>query len=127
MLNEINESYEDYLKSIYIISKKNRGGWVSNSEISNFLQVKPSSVTDMLHKLSENGLINWKPRNRIRLTETGKEIAKNIFKRYNLLKEFFTNVLKIKDTYKLEDLCCKIEHHITSEVTNALENFGVLD
>lgn len=127
MLNEINESYEDYLKSIYIISKKNRGGWVSNSEISNFLQIKPSSVTDMLRKLSENGLINWKPRNRIRMTETGKEIAKNIFKRYNLLKEFFTNVLKIKDTCNLEDLCCKIEHHITSEVTNALENFGLLD
>jgi len=127
VLNEINESYEDYLKTIYIISKRNRGGWVSNSEISNSLQVKPPSVTDMLHKLSENALINWKPRNSIRLTETGKEIAKNIFKRYNLLKEFFTNVLKIKDTCKLEDLCCKIEHHISSEVTNALENFGVLN
>ena len=127
MLNEINESYEDYLKSIYIISKKNRGGWVSNSEISNLLQVKPSSVTDMLHKLSENGLINWKPRNSIRLTEIGKEVAKNIFKRYNLLKDFFTNVLKLNDNCKLEDLCCKIEHHITTEVTNALENFGVSD
>ena len=126
MLNEINESYEDYLKTIYIISKKKRGGWVSNSEISNFLHVKPSSVTDMLHKLSENGLIKWKPRNSIRLTEKGKEVAKNIFKRYNLLKEFFTNVLKLKDTCKLEDLCCKIEHHITSEVTNALENFEII-
>ncbi|MFX1409797.1 MAG: metal-dependent transcriptional regulator [Promethearchaeota archaeon] len=127
MLNKINESYEDYLKAIYIISKKNRGGWVSNSEISNLLQVKPSSVTDMLHKLREKDLINWKPRNSIRLTVIGKEIAKNIFKRYNLLKEFFTNVLKLKENSKLEDLCCKIEHHVTSEVTTALENFGVLD
>lgn len=127
MLNEINESYEDYLKTIYIISKRNRGGWVSNSEISNFLQVKPSSVTDMLHKLSENGLIKWKPRYSIRLTEEGKKIAKNIFKRYNLLMDFFTNVLKLNDTCNLEDLCCKIEHHITTEVTNALENFEVLD
>ncbi|MFX1314822.1 MAG: metal-dependent transcriptional regulator [Promethearchaeota archaeon] len=127
MLNEINESYEDYLKAIYIISKKNRGGWVSNSEISNLLQVKPSSVTDMLYKLREIDLINWKPRNRIRLTETGKKVAKNIFKRYNLLKEFFINVLKLKDNGKLENLCCKIEHHITSEVTNALENFVVSD
>ncbi len=126
MLNEINESYEDYLKTIYIISKRNRGGWVSNSEISNFLQVKPPSVTDMLHKLSENGLINWKPRNSIRLTETGKKIAKDIFKRYNLIKKFFINVLKLKDTCKLEDLCCKIEHHITSEVSNALENFEII-
>ena len=127
MLNKINESYEDYLKAIYIISKKNRGGWVSNSEISNLLHVKPSSVTDMLHKLREKDLINWKPRNSIRLTVIGKEIAKNIFKRYNLLKEFFTNVLKLKENSKLEDLCCKIEHHVTSEVTTALENFGVLD
>ena len=50
----MNETYEDYLKAIYIISKSNKGGWVSNSEIASFLNVKPSSVTDMLYKLNQN-------------------------------------------------------------------------
>ena len=107
----MNETYEDYLKAIYRISKRNKGGWVSNSEISSFLKVKPSSVTDMLYKLNENKLIKWSPR---------KSIRKN-----NELKKFFKNVLKIKDDLKVKELCCKIEHHITSEVINALENFNL--
>lgn len=48
---EIHQSYEDYLKAIYLISKKKKGGWVNNSEISEFLGVKPSSVTGMLYSL----------------------------------------------------------------------------
>jgi Mn-dependent DtxR family transcriptional regulator len=55
------ETYEDYLKSIYIISKSNKCGWVSNSEIADFMNVKPSSVTYMLHNLKELELIDWNP------------------------------------------------------------------
>ena len=39
MLEEIKESYEDYLKAILKISKRKKGGWVSNSEIAEFLMV----------------------------------------------------------------------------------------
>ena len=73
---QINETYEDYLKAIYTISKTHRGGWVSNSEISNFLKVRPSSVSSMLYKLKENNYIYWYPRKSVRLTEKGKEILK---------------------------------------------------
>ena len=38
-MHEISESNEDYLKAIYLISKKNKGGWVSNREISFLLNV----------------------------------------------------------------------------------------
>jgi Mn-dependent DtxR family transcriptional regulator len=121
----MNETYEDYLKGIYKISKRNKGGWVSNSEISSFLNVKPSSVTDMLYKLNENNLIKWSPRKSIRMTLKGKTIAQNILRKNNELKKFFKNVLKIKDDLKVKELCCKIEHHITSEIIAALENFNL--
>jgi len=54
-MKKIHESYEDYLKAIFLISKRNKGGWVSNSEISHFLDIKPPSVTSMLYKLKKNG------------------------------------------------------------------------
>ena len=119
---EIQESYEDYLKAIYLISKGNKGGWTSNSEIANFLNVKPSSVTNMLYKLKENGLISWKPRKSLRLTKNGKGIALNILKNYNCLHSFFANVLKLKNRSIVDKLSCEIEHHLNPEVTNALEN-----
>jgi len=125
MYKEYQESHEDYLKAIYLISKKNKGGWVSNSEISAFLKVKPPSVTDMLYKLKSKGFINWQPRKSIRLTNKGKKIAKSIVRKNKELKKFFKNVLNLKDDLMLEELCCKIEHHIPPEVRVALESLNL--
>ncbi|MFX0155870.1 MAG: metal-dependent transcriptional regulator [Candidatus Hodarchaeota archaeon] len=121
-MSEISESYEDYLKAIYLISQGNKGGWTSNSEISNYLSVRPSSVTNMLHKLKRNDLIAWKPRKSLRLNKKGKEIALSIIKNYNCLYNFFLNVLKLQNKKIIHKLSCEIEHHINSDISNALEN-----
>ena len=73
-MSQIKDTYENYLKAIYMVSKRNRGGWVSNSEISNFLKVKPASVSNMLYKLKENDYIQWYPRKSVRLTAKGKKM-----------------------------------------------------
>jgi len=121
-MSKIHESYEDYLKAIYSISKGKKGGWTTNSEVSNFLNVKPSSVTNMLYNLKENELITWNPRKSIRLTKKGKELAFNIIKNYNCLIKFFLHVLKLKNKSLAQKLSCEIEHHITPEVSDAIEN-----
>jgi DtxR family Mn-dependent transcriptional regulator len=121
-MEKIHESYEDYLKAIFLISKRNKGGWVSNSEISNYLNIKPSSVTNMLYNLAKNEYIEWKPRKAIRITKKGKNIARTTIKKYNSLKKFFSNILKVKNDALIEKLSCEIEHHINPEISNALEN-----
>ncbi|MFW9898921.1 MAG: metal-dependent transcriptional regulator [Candidatus Thorarchaeota archaeon] len=121
-MKSLNKSYEDYIKAIYLISKENKGGWASNSKISNLLKVKPSSVTNMLYKLKANDLIDWKPKKSLRLTKKGKKIALSIINNYNRLFDFFIHVLKLKDKNQVQNLCCKIEHYITPEISDALEN-----
>lgn len=121
-MTEIQERYEDYLKAIYLISKGRKGGWASNSEISNFLNVKPPSVTNMLYKLKEYGLISWTPRRSLRLTPKGKNIALKVIRNYNCLFEFFAHVLKLDNKNLIHKLSCEIEHHVNSELSNALEN-----
>jgi DtxR family Mn-dependent transcriptional regulator len=120
--NLFHESYEDYLKTIYKISKTHRGGWVSNSEISRFLRVKPSSVTSMLYHLRERELIDWKPRGSVRLTSKGKKVAQHTLKNYQILYDFFFHFLKLKNKELVQDISCKIEHHLPEEVTAALQN-----
>jgi DtxR family Mn-dependent transcriptional regulator len=122
MFENMNKSYENYLKAIYHISKQKKGGWVSNSEISDFLKIKPSSVTNMLYKLKELKLIAWEPRKSLRLTSRGKLIAQQTIENYNCLRKFFINILNLKDDSRLKQMCCEIEHHITPEVTEALNN-----
>ena len=72
LISEIPESYQRYLDEIYTISRKKKGGWITNKEISESLNVKPASVSGMLHNLKEKGLINWAERKSIRLTEKGR-------------------------------------------------------
>jgi DtxR family Mn-dependent transcriptional regulator len=122
-LSDIPESYQRYLDEIYSISHKKRGGWVSNKELSESLNVKPASVTGMLDKLNRAGLIFWKPRKSIRLTEEGKRIAMQLNETHKLLREFFENVLKINNTDLVEKISCEIEHHISKDVKNSLSEF----
>lgn len=120
--DNVPESYEDYLKAIYLISKSKKGGWVSNSDICEFLKIKPSSVTDMLYKLRANNYIIWKPRSKIRLTEKGKKIAAQIIEGFKYLKIFLTEVLNLKNNTNLDQFCCKVEHLLTPQILNGLKN-----
>ena len=118
----LNESQEDYLKAIYLISRHKKGGWVSNSEISDYLDIKPASVSGMLHKLKEKGFIIWKPRSSIRLTKNGKSVVTQVIKNYKKLNDFFISILKLDDKDLIDTLCCGIEHHITPEVRKSINN-----
>jgi len=122
-ISEIPESYQRYLDEIYSISRKKKGGWVTNKEIAESLKIEPPSVSGMLEKLKKKGLIKWEPRKSIRLTEKGKKIARQLDETHSLLYQFFAKVLKIEDKEVIENLSCEIEHHITHDVKNSLEEF----
>ncbi|MFW9999214.1 MAG: metal-dependent transcriptional regulator [Candidatus Hodarchaeota archaeon] len=122
-ISDIPESYQRYLDEIHNISKKKKGGWVTNKEIAENLHVEPASVTGMLEKLKSKGLIKWEPRKSIRLTEEGKRIAIQLNEIHTLLYQFFSKVLEIEDQEVIENLSCEIEHHITRDVKNSLEEF----
>ena len=118
------ESHEDYLKAIYLIAKSHRGGWVSNREISEFMKIKPPSVSKMLYKLKKNELIDWQPRKPIRLTREGKKLAQDTVENYYRLFDFFKNILKINDKAVVQEICCKMEHLMTPEVYSALDDLN---
>ncbi len=122
-ISDIPESYQRYLDEIHTISIRKKGGWVTNKEIAENLHVEPASVSGMLEKLKNKGLIKWEPRKAIRLTEEGKIIAKQLSEIHNLLYQFFARVLKIEDQEVIENLSCEIEHHITRDVKTSLEQF----
>lgn len=122
-ISEIPESYQRYIDVIYEISKNKRGGWVSNKEIAENLNVEPASVSGMLEKLRKTGLIKWEPRRAIRLTDRGKFYAEQLNEIHTLLRIFFSKALKIEDESVVEQVTCQIEHHITPKVKKSLEKF----
>ena len=122
-LSEIPESYQRYIDVIYSISKKKSGGWVTNKEIAESLQIEPASVSGMLEKLKKRDLIKWEPRKSIRLTDKGKMYARQLEEIETVLQTFFKEVLKIDDEELVEKISCEIEHHITRDVKESFKAF----
>ncbi len=119
------EAYQEYLEMILRLEREKTQGtaggdaaWITNTEIANSLHFKPPSVTEMLDKLSQKGLIEWQKRHGVRLTDAGRELAIRILDAHFLLEDFFTVVLGLNESDDVDlkhRLACALEHHLISE------------
>jgi DtxR family Mn-dependent transcriptional regulator len=114
---ELSSSLEDYLEVLYHIIKEKQAARAK--DIVNKMKVTAASVTGALRLLSEKGLINYAPYDLITFTDSGKNFAREIVRRHEVLKEFLTKVLSV-DEAEADDAACKMEHSISK---NILEKF----
>lgn len=115
----LTKALEDYLKVIYIIQVMKKKRVVRVRDIALFMHVKMSSVTSALKKLSELGLINYSKRNYIELTDKGKELASQLYKKWEVIYLFLKDILKVKEETARRD-ACRIEHVISEETYDAI-------
>jgi len=87
------ESVEEYLEAIYKINEEGRPA--KNSELTKNLKVSPPSVTQMVQKLSDEGLVVYEPYKGIYLTGKGASLAQKVVRRHRLLEVFLHDVLKL--------------------------------
>ena len=83
MMMNVNESAENYLETILVLS--NAHPVVRSVDIAAELGFKKSSVSVAMKKLRENNHILVSPEGYITLTASGKEIADRIYERHTLL------------------------------------------
>lgn len=87
----LTRSVEDYLKAIYHLS--NQGGFASTSDIAGMLDVAPPSVSGMVKRLSETGLIEHVPYRGVQLTAQGRRAALKMIRRHRVLELYLTQQL----------------------------------
>ena len=73
----------------------------------------------MLKKLKESGYITINDESHIYLTEKGLEVARKIYTRHKILKDFLIS-LGVSET-TAEDDACKIEHDLSDETIEAIK------
>ena len=112
---------ENYLKAIFKLSQKTTDG-VSTNAIAEALETKASSVTDMVKKLSEKKLINYKKYQGVNLTKTGKDIAVSIIRNHRLWEVFLVEKLNFKWD-EVHDLAEDLEHINSKKLTDQLDAF----
>ena len=112
-----NESAENYLETIYILSKKLPV--VRSVDIATELNFKKPSVSVAMKHLREKELIVVSDAGFITLTDEGLAQAEAIYERHTILTKMFT-MLGVSDETAAEDACL-IEHVLSDESFEAIK------
>ena len=92
----ITEAVENYLETILILSKKQPD--VHAIDICSYLGYSRPTVSIILKKMKDEGLITVDNDNHIRLTDSGLEVAERIYDRHEILSAFFEYLGVDRDT-----------------------------
>ena len=113
----VNESAEDYLETILILSKQLPV--VRSVDIANEMGFKKSSVSVAMKNLREKKHITVDTSGFITLTPSGKEIAEMIYERHRMISSWLIR-LGVPENIALAD-ACKMEHVISKESFEAIK------
>ena len=82
---------EDYLKAIYELELV--GAPASTNDIADRLAISPASVSGMVRRLADQGLVTHEPYRGVRLTADGRRAALRTLRRHRILECYLTEVL----------------------------------
>jgi DtxR family Mn-dependent transcriptional regulator len=112
---------ENYLKTIFHLSEKSDAPVATNS-ISEVMGNKAASVTDILRKLAEKGLINYVKYQGVSLTKKGRETAIAIIRKHRLWEVFLVEKLAFKWD-EVHEIAEELEHIKAPELVDRLDEF----
>lgn len=117
----LSQAEENYIKAIFHLSATEENG-VSTNAIAQRMDTKASSVTDMIKKLHEKELIDYKKYQGVYLTESGIYTAKMIIRRHRLWEVFL--VEKLQFTWdEVHDVAEELEHIKSEKLINKLDAY----
>jgi DtxR family transcriptional regulator, iron-dependent repressor len=84
---------QEYLESLYWLNEA--GIERTPINLSRAMKVSPPSVTEMVNRLSKEGLVSRGPGKRIALTDHGEEVAEHVVRRHRMVEAFLVKVMGV--------------------------------
>lgn len=109
----LTRSVEDYLKAIYRLSAQ--GGFATTSDIAAILSLSAPSVSGMVKRLSEMGLIEHVPYRGVQLTSQGRRAALKMIRRHRVLELYLTRNLSY-DWDSVHNEAERLEHAVSDDL-----------
>jgi DtxR family Mn-dependent transcriptional regulator len=117
LTESLTRSVEDYLKAIYRLSPEGRPA--STSEIAHLLELSAPSVSAMVKRLSEQGLLEHAPYKGVQLTEEGRRAALRMVRRHRLIEAYLVEFLGFSwDTVHQE--AERLEHAVSDTLVERM-------
>lgn len=114
-------SEENYLKAIYHLQQKTPQGANTNA-LAQRMETQPSSVTDMLKKLNDKKLVNYRKYQGAKLSKTGEETAIKVIRRHRLWEVFLVEKLNFAWD-EVHEIAEQLEHIRSHKLTAELDRF----
>jgi len=109
---------EDYLEAILNIAEKK--GYAKVKDIALALDVKPSSVVEMVKRLNDRGFLDYRKYDGVTLTPKGEEIGRAVWGRHTTIRAFL-EIIKVPQEIADKDACI-IEHELEAKTIQQIKN-----
>ncbi len=118
-MSSTSHSEENYLKAIFHLGSEGTQE-VSTNAIARDIKTQPSSVTDMMQRLSEKGLVNYRKYKGVSLTDLGRDTALSIIRKHRLWEVFLVEKLNFSWD-EVHDVAEQLEHIKSEKLVNLLD------
>lgn len=116
--SQLTASMEDYIEMIFRLSAAN--GFTRISELSQSLNIQPSSATRMVQRLAELGFVKYEKYGFLMLSENGRQKGASLMQRHAILEKFM-RIVGLKDSEVLTETE-KIEHMLSGDAAACFES-----
>jgi DtxR family Mn-dependent transcriptional regulator len=113
---------ENYLKAVYKLAEAAPGSDVSTNSIAEVLQTKPASVTDMLRRLGDKGLLHYQRYRGVSLTPEGRQLALLTIRKHRLWEVFLVQKLGF-NWDEVHEVAEQMEHIDSPLLVRRLDEF----
>lgn len=111
---------EDYLKQLYLLQQQTDSRLVPMGKLAEAVQVAPGTATAMIKTLSNSALVDYEPRDGVRLTASGEQLALHVLRRHRLVELFLVEVMGL-DWSQVHDEAEQLEHAISDTVLEQID------
>jgi DtxR family transcriptional regulator, Mn-dependent transcriptional regulator len=112
------EAIEDYAKAIYALGGRAEGP-VGTSALAERLGVSPGTVTAMLKRMDEMGLLEHEPYRGATLTPAGEKVALEVIRHHRLLEAYLSEALGMPWD-RVHDEAEVLEHYISEDLEDRM-------
>ena len=125
---ELTTAEENYLKAIYHLSEEAKKS-VSTNDIASAIQTKPASVSDMLRKLGEKEVIQYRKYYGLQITPLGMRLALQTIRKHRLWEVFLVDKLHFAwdEVHEVAEQLEHIQSHLLIERLDAYLNYPKFD
>lgn len=108
---------EDYLKAIYELERQ--GAPAETNAIADMLRIAPASVSGMVRRLADQGLITHERYHGARLTAAGRKAALKTLRRHRVIEAYLTSALGYSWD-RVHDEAERLEHAASDELIDRM-------